>query len=268
MNTFNNNKHLTVDKQYLYSLIILVVFIVILFFVQEVIGYQTVSLILLLLIFLLPLFSFERGPTILTAVVSAFAWDYYFIPPHFTLYIAKAEDVVTLFMFFFVAVTNGVLTARLRAKENESAEKEKKSNALYNLLKALSRAEDLNEVIIRTIVQICQTFGFESVIFFSKDHKYLDKNPHPTSTFETNVIEWNAAELSFNNKVDTGKTTSYLNYADAFYFPVMINDLVLCVIGIKINEDYVLHSAKMKFLKAYIKEVVPFFEKFSDYSIP
>ncbi|MGE5807409.1 MAG: DUF4118 domain-containing protein, partial [Ignavibacteria bacterium] len=142
----NKTVSISTGKQYFLSTFILFVFIMLLYFVQDVIGYQTVSLILLLIIFLLPLFNFERGPIILSAVISALAWDYYFIPPHFTMHIAKPEDVMMLFMFFIVATTNGVLTARLKAQKNDMIEKERRSNALYNLIKELSSAKDLNEV--------------------------------------------------------------------------------------------------------------------------
>ena len=85
--------------------------------VQNIIGYETVSLILLLILFLLPLFNFSRGPIILLAVIGAFAWDYYFIPPHFTMYIARPEDVMMLLMFFIVAVTNGVLASKVNIQK-------------------------------------------------------------------------------------------------------------------------------------------------------
>jgi len=171
-----------------------------LYFVQDVIGYQTVSLILLLIIFLLPLFNFERGPIILSAVISALAWDYYFIPPHFTMHIAKPEDVMMLFMFLIAATTNGVLTARLKAQKNDMIEKERRSNALYNLIKELSSAKDLNEVSGRAVKAIENTFGFQSVIFYSTDYNKLNRNPHPASSFKPDEMEWLAAELSFVDK--------------------------------------------------------------------
>ncbi|HVO75229.1 MAG TPA: DUF4118 domain-containing protein, partial [Ignavibacteriaceae bacterium] len=244
----NKNISISAGKQYFLSTVILFGFIALLYFIQDFIGYQTVSLILLLIIFLLPLFNFERGPIILAAVISALAWDYYFIPPHFTMHIARAEDVMMLFLFFIVAITNGVLTAKLKEQKNSMSEKEKKSKALYNLLKDLSGSRDINEVSERTVRQIKNTFGFQSVIFYSTDYNKLNRNPHPASSFKPDEMEWLAAELSFIEKIETGKTTGTLHDTDAVYFPLKNNGSILGVLGVNIDDEMKSKSSEMEFL--------------------
>jgi two-component system, OmpR family, sensor histidine kinase KdpD len=258
---------ISIGKQYFFATVILFIFILILYYVQDAIGYQTVSLILLLIIFLLPLFNFERGPIILSAIISALAWDYYFIPPHFTMYIAKTEDIVTLFMFFIVAVTNGVLTTRLKAQKTISNEKERKSNVLYNLLKDLSLGKDLDDILKKAVQQIQKVFGFESIIFFPEDHNKLKREPHPAGNFKSNEMEWLAAETSFKNKTEAGKNTGLIQGSEAIYFPLEINDSVLFVIGIKIDDSLKPDSPDMELLRSFIKEISSFIEQHISYSI-
>lgn len=237
------------------------IIIAILYNVQESIGYETVSLILLLIIFLLPLFNFERGPIILSAVVSAFAWDYYFIPPHFTMRIAKPEDAMMLFMFFIVAVTNGVLTSRLKTQKNLMTEKERKSNARYLLLKALSEGKNLDELLTNAVQQIRNVFGFESVVIFPADQHELKREPRTVGNFRFDELEWLAAQSSFESRRETGKSTDTLQNVEAKYFPLMIKDSVFCVIGVKISDDLKLDLSEMKFLRLFIDEISPFLEK-------
>ena len=52
------------------------------------------------------------GPILLAATLSALIWDYFFIPPQFTLHIEKPEDVLMLIMFFIIALLNGILTSQ------------------------------------------------------------------------------------------------------------------------------------------------------------
>src|SRR3989339_1247138 len=78
--------------RYFLSILIVSIVSLILFFLREQIGYQSVSLVLLFVISLLPLLNFRPGQIFLAAVVSAFIWNYFFIPPHFTLRIDKVED--------------------------------------------------------------------------------------------------------------------------------------------------------------------------------
>lgn len=122
-----DNYNLSSGKQYSFSTIILFIIITILYFIQNYIGYETVSLILLLIIFLLPFFNFDRGPILVAAFISALAWDYYFIPPHFTMHIAKTEDAVMFFMFFIISITSGFLTTRIKFSIDQIIKKGEKN---------------------------------------------------------------------------------------------------------------------------------------------
>ncbi|HSP87606.1 MAG TPA: DUF4118 domain-containing protein [Ignavibacteriaceae bacterium] len=263
-----NSIRISTSKQYFFSTVILFLFIIALYYVQDIIGYQTVSLILLLILFLLPVFNFEKGPIILSAVISALAWDYYFIPPHFTMHIDKTEDVVMLFMFFFVAVTNGVLTSRLKVQKNDMIEKENKLNALYNLIKDLSQGKNLDEIFIKVVKQIKNTFESETVIFLPENENKLRREAHPASNFTPDEMEWLAAEISLKNKTESGKNTGSVEGTEATYFPLIVNGTVLSVIGIKIKDEFGSAQKEMEFLRNYLKEIIPFIERYMSYSIP
>ena len=268
MKTKMKNITISIGIQYFLATLILFIIIMLLYLVQDIIGYQTVSLILLLIIFLLPLFNFEKGPIILAAIISALAWDYYFIPPHFTMHIAKPEDVMTLFMFFIVAITNGVLTSQLKTQKNEMMEKERRSNAFYNLLKDLSLDKDLDDVTAKAIHQISNTFGAESVVFFSSNHLKLNREPHPSSSFKPDEMEWFVAELAYVNKKESGKTTSTLSDANAMYFPLKGSDNIFGVMGVRINDDLDSESKELEFLRNFVNEISMFLERHLTYSIP
>lgn len=268
MKTKIKNINIPIGVQYFLATFILFIFILILYTVQDIIGYQTVSLILLLIIFLLPLFNFEKGPIILSAIISALAWDYYFIPPHFTMHIDKTEDVVMLFMFFIVALINGVLTSQLRTQKNTMIEKERKSNAYYNLLKELSGGKELNDSVLRAVLQIKKTFNADSVIFFSSDHNKLNREPHQTSNYLPDEMEWFVAELAYVNKRQTGKNTDTLSDANATYFPLTGKEKVFGVIGIKFQSGFEITSSELEFLLSYVREITPFLERHLNYSKP
>ena len=84
----------------------------------------------------------NRGPVLLMAVVSALAWDYFFIPPQFTLHIDKPQDMVMFSLFFIVALSMGHLITRLRAREATLAQHHQERE---HLLELKHRAELLAE---------------------------------------------------------------------------------------------------------------------------
>jgi|GEM_PF-1785914 len=261
-----NNYKISIAGQYLFSTVILFGFILTLYYFQYSIGYRTVSLILILVLFLLPLLNFERGPIILSAIISALAWDYYFIPPHFTMHIADTEDAVMLFMFFVVALTNGVLTSRLKSQKNILGEKEKRASSLYVLIKELASAKTSEHICNILVNNILNVYGYKSVIYFPDDVAKLSREAHPCSSFQPDEMEWLAAETAFIEKRETGKFTGIVSGADAVYFPIIDNNSVLCIIGIKV-EGEIKDEKQIESIRLFINESIPFFKKFIEMQV-
>ena len=84
-------------------------------------GYGAISLIFLLGVLLAGM-VLNRGPVVLVAALSALSWNFLFIPPLFTLHIAKIEDALTFATYFIIAITVGSLTAQLKAREHLAAQ--------------------------------------------------------------------------------------------------------------------------------------------------
>lgn len=103
-------------------------------------DYRVVALILLLVVSVNAMF-FDIMPVLLTATLSALLWDFFFIPPKFTLTIGTAEDTLLLLMYFIVALVNATLTIKIRQAEKEAMQKKEKEKTvqLYGtLLNSLS----------------------------------------------------------------------------------------------------------------------------------
>lgn len=80
-------------------------------------------------------------PVLVAAILSALIWDFFFIPPRFTLTVDTAEDRLLLLMYFIVALINAVLTRKIRQMEKEVKAKDEKAKSVkfYNtLLNSLS----------------------------------------------------------------------------------------------------------------------------------
>ena len=103
-------------------------------------GYRVVAFILLLTVSLLALI-FDILPVLMAATLSAFIWDFFFIPPRYTIHVDTTEDLFLLIMYFIIALINGVLTYKIRHIEKALQLKEERANSvkLYNtILNSLS----------------------------------------------------------------------------------------------------------------------------------
>lgn len=78
------------------------------FFLVELTGYRVVALILLLVVSVQAIL-FNIFPVLLTALLSALIWNFFFIPPLFTFYIGNTEDALLFLMYFVIASINAFL---------------------------------------------------------------------------------------------------------------------------------------------------------------
>ncbi|WP_246538933.1 ATP-binding protein [Litoribacter ruber] len=126
--------------QYSISLSMIAASCIACYYSVDVIGYQVVALILLLVVSVLAML-FDILPVLVTAFLSALSWNFFFIPPTFTFHIGTTEDALIFFMYFVIALINAVLTFKIRDVEKKAREKEEreKSLKLYNtMLNSLS----------------------------------------------------------------------------------------------------------------------------------
>src|SRR3954447_25230454 len=80
-------------------------------------SYGAISFLFLLGVLLAGM-VLSRGPVLVAAALSALSWNFLFIPPLFTLHIAKLEDALTFATYFIVALTVGSLTSQLQSREH------------------------------------------------------------------------------------------------------------------------------------------------------
>ena len=175
------------SKQYIYSVAIIVLVAAICFGLSGFMGYRVAALVLLVTVSLLAI-TFDILPVLLSAALSAFIWNFFFIPPLFTIHIEATEDTILLVMYFIIAMINGVLTYKIRQVEKASRLKEERANSvkLYNtVLNSLSHE-------LRTPI---------AAIIGAADN--LQSNPHLTDV-DTNqlIAEISKASLRLNQQVE------------------------------------------------------------------
>ena len=127
-------------KQYLASIFIVLAIAVLCFILQDWLSYRTSSLILLMTVSVIAML-FDIVPVIISAVLSALIWNFFFIPPIYNFHINNTQDLLMFFLYFFIALVNAVLTFKIREAEKKARDKEEKEHTirLYNtLLNSLS----------------------------------------------------------------------------------------------------------------------------------
>ena len=123
------SKKLTRKGEFLISILLVLAVSGICFGVAAFLGYRVVAFILLLTVSVIAI-SFDILPVLVSAVLSAFIWNFFFIPPRFTFHINNTEDVILLVMYFVIALINAALTFKISQVEKMARKKEEKANTL------------------------------------------------------------------------------------------------------------------------------------------
>jgi two-component system, OmpR family, sensor histidine kinase KdpD len=245
-------------RQYLITPALIILSSFACYLIKDYVGYQVVSFILLFLVSILALF-YGTGPILLAATLSAIIWDYFFIPPQFTLHIEKAEDMLMLIMFFFIALLNGILTSRVRHQEKKIRIREERTHALYQLTRELTMTSGIDEVTKTARKYIQKYFNLDCAIFLKNDLNQFDNQVQNETEIKFSENELSIAAWVFRHSTKAGKHTDTLPSTDYTFYPLTGNNDNMGVIAVK--HTNVFTQGEDQFWEAFLSQISGRFER-------
>ncbi len=244
--------------QYLTTSLIVILASVICYVAKDVIGYQVVSFALLFLVSILALF-YGTGPILLAATLSALIWDFFFIPPPFTMHIEDPVDVLMLIMFFIIALLNGILTSRVRHQEKKIRIREERTHALYQLTRELTTASGIDEVLKIALKSIQRNFNLNCAIFLKNELNQLESEVRHDTTLQFSENDKSIAVWVFRHSMKAGKHTDTLPSTDYTFYPLAGNSSNMGVIAVV--HLTVFTQGETQFWEAFVAQISGKFER-------
>jgi two-component system sensor histidine kinase KdpD len=137
------------SSQYILSIGLVASITAILFALREGLDTALVALLYLIPLGLIAAY-WGLGPGITSALITFLTFNYFFIPPYYTLAVHRPIDVVILVIFLVVAVVISQLVGRLQASLIAANAREREATQLYELSVALTGLH--NELAIAQIL--------------------------------------------------------------------------------------------------------------------
>jgi len=133
----------------------------ILYFFQLYPRIPNISLLYLLVILTL---ASTRGlyAAILASIIAFLSFDYFLVPPYYTLTIAKFDEWLALFVFLVTAIITSQLASALRHRAEQAHLREHETRILYELVRATTSEESLQQqlsIIARSVVDVFSSWG-------------------------------------------------------------------------------------------------------------
>jgi len=205
-------------KDYLYTILSLILITSINVFLNSYIGYRSVGYLYLMTVIGVG-FRSTFGPILLSAFSGVFIWNFFFIPPKFTFHIAAPEDRMMCLAFIFVGLLSGYLARNTKRREKLLILRENSTRSLYNLLSAFSKATSTEEICILAKNSIESLFNSKICIILSineerLNHKFIGRN-------FVEEKDYALAQLSLKNKKAVGWTTAIFSEAKCLCIPII-----------------------------------------------
>ncbi len=196
-----------------------------------------------------------RGASIVAAFASVLAYDFFFVPPAFTLAVADVRYFLTFAMMFGVSVVMGTLARRLREQQQAAVGRERTTSALYALSRELGAALDSAGAAAVCVRAAAEAFDAEAVLLIRREGDELEPlaaSPPdaPLSPAERAVARWVLA-----HGAPAGRGTDTLPGERVVCTPLRTFGEVLAILAVRPARERGLGAEQRSFLEALARQV-------------
>lgn len=159
---------------------------------ESLLEIQSIALIYLLPVLLCTaLWGFGAG--LLAGILAFLSFNYFFIPPFYTLLVHRSQDLITLLVFLIMVVVINQYISKVKAGVNLAKAREWEAKKMYELISSLAGLTRVQDI-LQTMAKITSaTFSFVHVkvistsdqIGFSLEEQPVETSPDVVIPMET-----------------------------------------------------------------------------------
>lgn len=176
-------------------------------------------------------------PSIVTALLAVATFDFFFVPPYYTLAVTDLRHVVTFAVMLLVAAVISSLTKRVRDQAAAARERETRTASLYSLSRALAAAKTAEEVVAVGTKHVHDVFGARctALVPSGDPNAPLDAVATPAPppwSFVADEKDRDVGRWVFEHGKQAGRGTDTLPDAKAFFVPLDASAARVGVLGV------------------------------------
>lgn len=219
--------------RYLYGLLAVGLTSAVGHFLQGLIG-ETNLLFLMLVPVIWSALSLGRGPSIFAALASIVAFDFLFVPPHFTFAIADFKMMISFIVYIAVAVVISNLASKLRYRLELLRQSEARSMALCEVGKHLVTTKNVEQILSTLVHHVRQILPCEIAIFVPRGEEL--SLGAATAGFPVDAKEQSVAAWVFINGRAAGQGTDTLPQAYGHYLAMRTAEGIKGIMGVRFKD--------------------------------
>jgi len=168
------------------------------------------------------------GPwlALLAASLGVLTFNYFFMPPRFALGIGDTHQLATVSIMFGAGLAISTLTTRLRRKERDARDRERRTAALLAFTRDVVAAADVPAIAAAAVRHVEVIQGAAATVLIPVDDRLvLAAGPSPRTAQASDAARW-----SFEHGLPAGRGTTMLPHAEVTAIPLHAADAVLGVL--------------------------------------
>jgi two-component system sensor histidine kinase KdpD len=165
---------------------------------------------------------FGRRASFVAAIMGVMAFDFFFVPPYFTLAVTNPQYVFTFGVMFAVAVLIGTLTSRLRFQSEQIRKREERTRVLYRLSRELSETPDPKQLLDIAQQRLSEFYRIPLAILAPGKDSSLEIAAGDSSAVDSGSAahEYAVADWVYEHGQTAGAGTDTLSGSGSLYVPL------------------------------------------------
>jgi two-component system, OmpR family, sensor histidine kinase KdpD len=200
------------------------------FLIETWIGVGNVDLVFLTAIVAIAV-RFGLWPSLFASLASAIAYNFFFLPPVYTLTITDPANVVAFGLFTLVAVIVSSVAARGRTQAMAALERARTTESLYSFSRKLAGAGTLDDVLWATAYQTALMLKVRVVLLLPEGDTIAVKAGYPPEDILDDA-DIAAAKWAWENNRTAGRGSDTLPGAKRLFLPMHTGRGAIGVMGI------------------------------------
>jgi two-component system sensor histidine kinase KdpD len=158
-----------------------------------------------------------RGPGIVAAVLNVLAFDFFFVPPRFTLMPEHPHHIITFAVMLAVGVIIGQLVGNMRFQARVATHREKRARTLYDFAQDLAQLQSTSQVIEKTEEFMSRHFRARVAVLVPDATGALVS---PTARGMNNPFDSTTAQWAYDRAQQAGAGTDTLAGNEYLFLPL------------------------------------------------
>ena len=248
---------------YLVSILLVAAFTALAVAVHSFGGLTNVALVYLIPVLMAAsLYGLRTG--VFTGIVSALAYNFFFLPPIYSLTIQDPENVLTVAVFIAVAIVTSQLAARVRVQANLAERSSGQNAALASFARTLAGVSNRHELGQTLCGEVSAQFEVNAVLLLPDATGKLELASAVPPDSNLGPIDTAAAEWALSHKEMTGRGSGTLAASEWLFQPLLSTGQAFAVLGVAKNDgSEPIRPDRLPFLMSYIDQAALALERIS-----